>query len=172
MSTNVLTAGYSKSAETDAGDSFVDATIMCLMLIALPIKNFAYLVPPIFFVLQAAMGNVGFVRRTFLWGTLAFSISALSITIDSLPGPHGQSTGADVWCADVCDIGSDFGSASELRDFAGALAGPAERRGLVCDHPIGARDVAIRRKSRSRIPCAARSACSISSAVSRSRKCT
>ena len=41
MSTNILTAPYFRStaAETDAGDSFVDSIFICMVLIALPIKN-------------------------------------------------------------------------------------------------------------------------------------
>jgi hypothetical protein len=86
MSTNVLTAGNFRSAETDAGDAFADAILACLVLIALPIKNLAYLVPPIFVAMQLLSSNVRFVERTFLWGCLMVSLSSVSILIDSFNG--------------------------------------------------------------------------------------
>ena len=86
MSTNALTADYAKTTETKADAYFVDIVILCLVLVALPIKNLAYLVPPVFVVLQALLGNAGFMRRLLLWGSLAFCVSALSITIDSMSG--------------------------------------------------------------------------------------
>lgn len=86
MNTYAITTNRYKATEIDAGDSFVDAVFVSLILVALPIKNFAYLVPSIFFVLQAFWGNNAFVRRTIFWGTLIFCVSALSITIDSMSG--------------------------------------------------------------------------------------
>ena len=68
MSTYAITTNRYQATETDAGDSFVDAVFVSLILVALPIKNLAYIVPPIFFVLQAFWGNDGFVRRTHLLG--------------------------------------------------------------------------------------------------------
>lgn len=86
MSTYAITTDRYQATETDAGDSFVDALFVSMFLLALPIKNLAYIVPPIFFVLQAFWGNSGFARRTVFWGTLIFCVSAVSITIDSMTG--------------------------------------------------------------------------------------
>src|SRR6476620_9824642 len=84
MSSNVLVADYWKSAETDAGDAFADAAVVCLLLLAVPVKNSAYLVPPVFIALQLLSGNASFVGRTLLWGCVAVCVSTVSIMIDSL----------------------------------------------------------------------------------------
>lgn len=86
MSTNAITASYSRSAEKDAGDAFVDAVYVCFLLVALPIKNVAYLAPLVFVALQWQSGNFEFVRRTLLWACLAVCVSTVSIMIDSFYG--------------------------------------------------------------------------------------
>lgn len=86
MSTNALTLPLVRSAEAEADDSFVNSVLVCMVLVALPIKNSAYLVPPAFVALQALTGNIRFVGRTLAWGSLLVCISTLSILIDSLLG--------------------------------------------------------------------------------------
>lgn len=85
MST-ALTVRYSKAAQSDAGETFADAFLMCLLLMLIPIKNLAYLVPPVFVAVQAFYGNAAFVRRALLWVCFAVCISTISIMIDSLGG--------------------------------------------------------------------------------------
>lgn len=86
MSTNVISAPMLRSAEAEAGDSFVNSVLVCLLLIAMPIKNSAYLVPPVFIAMQMLSGNMRFVGRTLLWWSVLVCISTLSILIDSLSG--------------------------------------------------------------------------------------
>jgi hypothetical protein len=86
MSTSALTAPYSKAAQSDAGDIFADALLICLLLISIPIKNSAYLVPPAFVAVQAFFGNTAFARRSLLWLCIAVCTSSISIMIDSLSG--------------------------------------------------------------------------------------
>jgi branched-subunit amino acid transport protein len=86
MSTSILTAPCFKAERADAGDSFVVSIFICMLLIALPIKNSAYLVAPIFIGLQALLGNYAFVRRAVLWSCLAVCLSAISVAIDALYG--------------------------------------------------------------------------------------
>jgi hypothetical protein len=86
MSTQAITMPYVESAETDAGDSFVWATLACLLLLAIPIKNAAYALPFVFFALQFLSGNLGFVGRTLILTSLAVVVSIVSIVIDSFYG--------------------------------------------------------------------------------------
>lgn len=98
MSTYALATSHRYLSATNVGDSFVDAIFVSMIMTALPIKNAAYLAPPVFILLQALWGNRTFVWRAVFWGSLIFCISALSITIDTMAGrivnPPGMLWGA------------------------------------------------------------------------------
>jgi hypothetical protein len=93
MSTNAISARYATTAEADEGRAFTTAVLICLLLLMLPIKNSAYLIPPAFIALMALGGNVGFLRRAFLWGTVAICVSSLSILADSFAGQNVNGPG-------------------------------------------------------------------------------
>lgn len=86
MSTYAITSSRRYLTATNVGDSFVDAIFVSMVMAALPVKNVAYLAPPVFIVLQALWGNRTFVWRTVFWGSLIFCVSALSITVDTMAG--------------------------------------------------------------------------------------
>jgi hypothetical protein len=98
MSTYAITTDRHHSTATDVGASFVDALFVSMIVAALPVKNLAYLAPPLFILLQALWGNRTFLWRTVFWGSLIFCVSALSITIDTMAGrvvnPPGMLWGA------------------------------------------------------------------------------
>lgn len=84
MSTNALTIPVVKTAQAEAGGSYVNTVILCLLLVAVPFKNAAYLVPPAFIVLQALAGDVRFVARTLFWASLGICLATITVMIDSL----------------------------------------------------------------------------------------
>jgi hypothetical protein len=84
MSTGTLTRTIARPVEAYAGAAFVYAFTVCLLLMSLPIKNFGYIVPPVFFGLQLFADNIRFVKQTLLWMCLAICASTLSILFDSL----------------------------------------------------------------------------------------
>jgi hypothetical protein len=96
MSTIALAADYSRSEAKAAGDAFVDAVYVSLPLVALPIKNAAYIAPLVFIAMQWYSGNFAFVRRVLLWICLAVSLSTVSIMIDSFYG-RGVSSPGVIW---------------------------------------------------------------------------
>jgi hypothetical protein len=86
MTTKILAAPYPSWAETDSGDAFVDSTLVCFLIVALPFKNLAYFAPLIFIMMQLFWGDYGFVKRALMWGCALICISATSILCDSLSG--------------------------------------------------------------------------------------
>ena len=86
MSTDILSAHYACPAKANAGEAFGRDFVVFLVLMALPVKNFAFLLPPLFIAWQLLCGNFAFVQRSLLWICLALCLSAVSLLIDSLSG--------------------------------------------------------------------------------------
>lgn len=70
----------------NSGRAFYYSFMLCMVLIAVPIRNFAYLVPPIYLAFQFVSGNQSLLIRTCLVSGLVMVVSAASMIWDGLSG--------------------------------------------------------------------------------------
>lgn len=81
------------SQARDTGEAFVQAFIVCLVVISLPIKNAAYLAAPIYVAISALQGRFRFLRRLLLIATGLLLISSASMMWDAMSGTEVNVSG-------------------------------------------------------------------------------
>lgn len=70
---------------TSESQRFYQLFLLCMFLIPIPVKNLAYLVPPLYLLIQLVSGNAAAIRAVILVITVA-TVSTLSMSIDSFRG--------------------------------------------------------------------------------------
>ena len=71
----------------DSSNSFYYTFLICLCLVSIPIKNFAYIVPLVYLLLQMWAGNQRLTIRTAMLSGVVLTLSAVSLLWDA---SHGQ----------------------------------------------------------------------------------
>lgn len=69
-----------------SGAAYYRTFVVCLLLISVPIKNFAYLVPLAYLAMELLLGNPRTALRTIGLACIVFCVSAVSLLIDAFRG--------------------------------------------------------------------------------------
>jgi len=72
--------------KNQSGAAYYRTFVVCLLLVSVPIKNFAYVVPLAYLALELLFGNPRTVLRTVGLGCIVLCVSALSLLIDVFRG--------------------------------------------------------------------------------------